>query len=134
MTRYLPTPEEVENTGVDLSNDEAPIALTSDANKPLVALAFKLEDGRYGQLTYLRVYQGRIGRGQGRPGPGRADVCRRYPLGLVRLLHFHQDLRRLVVTPGLEAEQTVPLREQRRPPRREPASPWCSCWSQPAGA
>jgi elongation factor G len=63
VTRYLPNPEEVENTGVDLSNDEAPISLTSDPNKPLVALAFKLEDGRYGQLTYLRVYQGRIGRG-----------------------------------------------------------------------
>jgi elongation factor G len=63
VTRYLPNPTEVENTGVDLSNDEAPIALASDPNKPLVALAFKLEDGRYGQLTYLRVYQGRIGRG-----------------------------------------------------------------------
>jgi elongation factor G len=63
VTRYLPNPDEVENTGVDLSNDEAPIALASDSNKPLVALAFKLEDGRYGQLTYLRVYQGRIARG-----------------------------------------------------------------------
>ncbi len=60
---YLPNPTEGENTGVDLSNDEAPIALVADANKPLVALAFKLEDGRYGQLTYLRVYQGRISRG-----------------------------------------------------------------------
>ena len=63
VTRYLPSPDEIENAGVDLSNGEAPIALTSDSNKPLVALAFKLEDGRYGQLTYLRVYQGRIGRG-----------------------------------------------------------------------
>jgi elongation factor G len=63
VTRYLPDPTEVENAGVDLSNDEAPIALSSDPNKPLVALAFKLEDGRYGQLTYLRVYQGRLGRG-----------------------------------------------------------------------
>jgi elongation factor G len=63
VTRYLPSPTEVENTAVDLSNDEAPITLSADANKPLVALAFKLEDGRYGQLTYLRVYQGRIGRG-----------------------------------------------------------------------
>ena len=63
VTRYLPDPTQVENTAVDLSNDEAPIALSSDPNKPLVALAFKLEDGRYGQLTYLRVYQGRIARG-----------------------------------------------------------------------
>ncbi len=63
VTRYLPSPTEVENTAVDLSNDEAPITLSADPNKPLVALAFKLEDGRYGQLTYLRVYQGRIGRG-----------------------------------------------------------------------
>src|SRR6201988_719360 len=63
VTSYLPSPTDVENTAVDLSNDEAPITLASDPNKPLVALAFKLEDGRYGQLTYLRVYQGRIGRG-----------------------------------------------------------------------
>jgi len=63
VTRYLPDPTDVENTGVDLSNEEAPITLSSDANKPLVALAFKLEDGRYGQLTYLRVYQGRLGKG-----------------------------------------------------------------------
>ncbi|NRA09102.1 MAG: elongation factor G [Myxococcales bacterium] len=63
VTRYLPDPTEVENSGVDLSNDEAPISLAADPNKPLVALAFKLEDGRYGQLTYLRVYQGRIAKG-----------------------------------------------------------------------
>jgi elongation factor G len=63
VTRYLPNPTEIENSGVDLSNDEAPITLDADPNKPLVALAFKLEDGRYGQLTYLRVYQGRLGKG-----------------------------------------------------------------------
>jgi elongation factor G len=63
VTRYLPDPTQVENSGVDLSNDEAPITLAADPNKPLVALAFKLEDGRYGQLTYLRVYQGTLARG-----------------------------------------------------------------------
>ncbi len=63
VTQYLPNPLDIENTGVDLSNDEAPLILESDVNKPLVALAFKLEDGRYGQLTYLRVYQGTIGKG-----------------------------------------------------------------------
>ncbi len=63
VIRYLPDPTDIENSAVDLSSDEAPIVLASDPNKPLVALAFKLEDSRYGQLTYLRVYQGKIAKG-----------------------------------------------------------------------
>lgn len=60
---FLPSPIDKINTGLDQDNDEEPIDLVSDNTKPFVGLAFKLEDGKYGQLTYMRVYQGTINKG-----------------------------------------------------------------------
>jgi len=60
VTNLLPCPADVENQALDMNADEAPVILSSDAGKSPVALAFKLEDGQYGQLTYIRVYQGSI--------------------------------------------------------------------------
>jgi elongation factor G len=60
---YLPAPSEVENIALDQDRGEAEITLASDTGKPFVGLAFKLEDGRYGQLTYMRVYQGKVSKG-----------------------------------------------------------------------
>ena len=64
VVRYLPAPNEVENVALDLDHNEAEVPLESVDNKPCVALAFKLDDGQYGQLTYTRVYQGKIKKGE----------------------------------------------------------------------
>ena len=64
VVRYLPAPNEVKNVALDLDNNEAEVELESVDNKPCVALGFKLDDGQYGQLTYTRVYQGKIKKGE----------------------------------------------------------------------
>ncbi|MCX7655769.1 MAG: elongation factor G [Treponemataceae bacterium] len=63
VTRYLPDPTEVKNYALDLDNNEAQVELKADENLPTVALGFKLEDGQYGQLTYVRIYQGAVKKG-----------------------------------------------------------------------
>jgi len=60
---YLPNPKEVTNEAHDQAKNEEKLVLASDPSKPFVGLAFKLEDGRYGQLTYLRMYQGKVAKG-----------------------------------------------------------------------
>ena len=64
VNMYLPCPTDVENIALDLDNDEAEVVVSNNPEDDLVALAFKLEDGRYGQLTYIRTYQGVIKKGE----------------------------------------------------------------------
>lgn len=63
VIKYLPDPADVTNKALDMDRNEQEVILPSDPGKPTVALAFKLEDGQYGQLTYIRVYQGQIHKG-----------------------------------------------------------------------
>ncbi|HPC82145.1 MAG TPA: elongation factor G [Thermoanaerobaculaceae bacterium] len=60
---FLPSPAEVPIEAVDLENDSAPVQLVSDPTAQTVVYAFKLDEGRYGQLTFIRVYQGTLAKG-----------------------------------------------------------------------
>jgi elongation factor G len=60
---YLPNPAEVENLALDKRRKEAQVKLVSYNSLPFVGLAFKLEESNFGQLTYIRVYQGSLKKG-----------------------------------------------------------------------
>jgi len=63
VTYYLPTPAEKKEHALDLKNNEAKLDLIPDDKQQLVALAFKLQDTQFGQLTFMRIYQGRLNKG-----------------------------------------------------------------------
>ncbi len=63
VNHYLPCPTDVPIEAVDLDHDGAAVMLESDPDRQTVAYAFKLDEGRYGQLTFLRVYQGALAKG-----------------------------------------------------------------------
>ncbi|XP_012871689.1 PREDICTED: elongation factor G, mitochondrial [Dipodomys ordii] len=66
---FLPNPSEVQNYAIfnkeDDSKEKTKILMSSkrDGTHPFVGLAFKLEAGRFGQLTYVRSYQGELKKG-----------------------------------------------------------------------
>ncbi|MBN1907270.1 MAG: elongation factor G [Deltaproteobacteria bacterium] len=86
VTRFLPSPDEVENIALDLDDNEKEIVLESNPDAPLVALAFKLEVTPYGQLTYLRIYQGSI-----KKGDDLVNTRDRKRLKVGRLARMHAD-------------------------------------------
>ncbi|CDP09495.1 unnamed protein product [Coffea canephora] len=63
VLNYLPCPTEVSNYALDQTKDEEKVMLSGNPAGHLVALAFKLEEGRFGQLTYLRIYEGILRKG-----------------------------------------------------------------------
>ncbi|GHU23109.1 elongation factor G 2 [Spirochaetia bacterium] len=86
VVAYLPDPTEVKNYALDLDKNEAEVELVSDSSKATIALGFKLEDGQYGQLTYVRIYQGTI-----KKGDELYNTRSRKKFKVGRLLRVHAD-------------------------------------------
>jgi len=61
---YLPSPTEVKpQPEVDEEGEETGEYAIVDPEKPFRALAFKIMDDRYGALTFVRIYSGRLNKG-----------------------------------------------------------------------
>lgn len=86
VLNYLPCPIEVSNYALDQTKDEEKVLLSGTPSGPLVALAFKLEEGRFGQLTYLRIYEGVI-----RKGDFIVNVNTRKKIKVPRLVRMHSN-------------------------------------------
>ena len=63
VARYLPSPVSSEKPKAIDSKINAKIDLEPDMDKPLVCMAFKITDEQFGQLTYTRIYQGTLNKG-----------------------------------------------------------------------
>ena len=64
IVRYLPNPLERKVVAKNWSNPDEKFDLEPDPSKPLVAMAFKIVDDPYGQLTFMRLYQGTLKKGE----------------------------------------------------------------------
>ncbi|MFP5520316.1 MAG: elongation factor G [Bdellovibrionia bacterium] len=83
---YLPSPAEKKEQALDLTKNEEKFDLFPDSTKPLVALAFKLQETPFGQLTYMRVYQGKIGKGD-----FIINMANKKQVKVPRLVRMHSD-------------------------------------------
>lgn len=86
VVHYLPDPSQVNNYALDLDHESKEVLLETDSDADCVALAFKLEDGPYGQLTHIRVYQGKIAKGDKLLNTRSGEVLR---VGRLVKMHAH---------------------------------------------
>lgn len=63
IVKYLPTPLDSPSKGKDPADQEKIIELEPDTNKPFVGMAFKIVEDEFGQLTFTRIYQGKVEKG-----------------------------------------------------------------------
>jgi elongation factor G len=86
VVRYLPAPTDRMYYVRDNENDGAEVAITADPDAPTVAMAFKIVDETFGQLTYTRVYQGTLRKSESYLNPRTRKTQR-----VGRMVRMHAD-------------------------------------------
>ena len=86
VLEYLPEPSEKQNYALDRSKNEEPVLVSGKSDDPLLALAFKLEETPFGQLTYMRIYQGML-----KKGNQIINVNDGKKIKLARIVRMHSD-------------------------------------------
>lgn len=64
VNRYLPSPKDRSVEANKAGDEEEKLALEPDPSKPFVGMAFKIVEDPFGQLTFTRIYQGTIRKGE----------------------------------------------------------------------
>ena len=89
ICRYLPSPLDIKNSALDPENDNAEVDLPCDPTKPAVSMVFKIVDETFGQLSYTRIYQGTI-----RKGESYINTRTKQKLRVGRIVQMHADDRK----------------------------------------
>jgi elongation factor G len=93
--RYLPSPDERTPTAKKWDNPDETFPLVPDPAKPFVGMAFKIVEDPFGQLTFMRIYQGSVVKGETYFNQ-RTDQKQRFS----RILKMHADKREEVDSAG----------------------------------
>lgn len=86
VINYLPAPYDRDNYGFEKGEKDKKILVVPNFDKSPVVMAFKLEDGKYGQLTYIRIYQGLL-----KKGDNILNMNGKKKLKVLRLVRCHSD-------------------------------------------
>jgi len=87
VVRYLPSPKDRKNTALNAENEEEEVALKATPDAPFVGYAFKIQDHpQAGQVTYMRVYQGKISKND-----QILNMMNQRRLGVKRLVRMHSN-------------------------------------------
>ncbi len=86
VSSYLPSPLDRAIFAKDNDNGMAEVPLAADPDSPLVAMAFKLVEEQFGQVTYMRIYQGTL-----KKGTFYYNVRKKRKERISRILRVHAD-------------------------------------------